>query len=117
MKEIHNAQIVKAELSGWNDGYSMLTYFLTLDMDNGYSLGYGMCNLGGNGQKTYAAEDILKLMEVAGAKDWCDMEGRYVRIEYESEGLGTTAKNKRLGHITKDIWHDVNKIYRKEIEE
>ena len=58
MKEIHNAQIMKAELSGWNDGYSMLTYFLTLEMDNGFSLGYGMCNLGGVGQQSYAAEDL-----------------------------------------------------------
>lgn len=117
MKEIHNAQIMRAELSGWNDGYSMLTYCLTLEMDNGYSLGYGVYNLGGIDQQSYAAEDILRLMEVAGAKDWCDMKGKYVRIEFESDGIGTEVRNKRLGHITKDIWHDVNKIYRKEMEE
>lgn len=114
MKEIHNAQIKKAELSGWNDGYSMLTYCLTLEMDNGFSLGYGVHNLGGVGQQSYAAEDLLRLMEVAEVKDWCELEGRYVRVEFESEGLGTEVKNKRLGHITKDIWHDVSKIYRKE---
>lgn len=116
MKEIHNAQIMRAELSGWDGGYSMLTYCLTLEMDNGYSLGYGVYNLGGRGQQTCAAEDILRLMEVAGAKDWCDLKGKYVRIEYESEGAGTAVKSKRLGHITKDIWHDVDEIYKKEIE-
>lgn len=113
MKEMHNAQIMKAELSGWDGGHTMLTYYLELEMDNGYGLGYGLHNLGGNGQQSYAAEDILRLMEVAGAKDWCDLKGRYVRIEFESEGLGTTVKNKRLGHITKDIWHDLSEIYRK----
>lgn len=114
MKEIHNAQIKEAELSGWNDGYTMLTYYLTLELDNGYSLGYSMYNVGGIGQQTYAAEDILRLMEVAGAKDWCDLKDRYVRIEFESEGIGTEVRNKRLGHIIKDIWHDADKIYRKE---
>ena len=112
MKEIHNAQIMRAELFGWNEGYSMLTYCLTLEMDNGFSLAYGVHNLGGCGQQSCAAEDILRLMEVAGAKDWCDLKGKYVRIEFESAGIGTEVKNKRLGHITKDIWHDIDKIYR-----
>ncbi len=35
MKEMHNAKIVKAELGGWDGGYTMLTYCLTLEMDNG----------------------------------------------------------------------------------
>lgn len=113
MKEIHNAQIVRAELSGWDGGYSMLTYCLTLEMDDGCGIGYGVHNLGSEGQKTYAAEDILKLLEVAGAKNWCDLKGRYVRIEFNSDGFGTV-ENKRLGHITKDIWHDLDKIYKKE---
>ncbi len=113
MKEIHNAQIKKAELSGWDDGYTMLTYCLTLEMDNEFSLVYGMYNLGGIGQQSYAAEDILRLMEVAGAKDWCDLKDKYVRIEFESDGMGTEVRNKRLGHITKDIWHDADKIYKK----
>lgn len=109
MKEIHNAQIVRAELSGWDGGYTMLTYCLTLEMDDGFNLGYGVYNLGGRNQQTPATEDILKLLEVAGAKDWCDLKGKYVRIEFERSG--TQAKNKRLGHITKDIWHDIDEIY------
>lgn len=112
MKEIHNAQIVKAELSGWDGGYTMLTYYLWLEMDNGCGTAYGAHNLGGIGQQSYAPEDILKLLEVAGAEDWCDLKGKYVRIEFECESPGTRAKNKRLGHITKDIWHDLDEIYR-----
>lgn len=110
MKITKNAQIVAATLGGFNEGYTMLTYYIRLLFDDGTGVVYGDRNLGGKGQPSLAAYDILKLLEITDSKDWCELKGKYVRVEYESEN-GYDVQNIRLGHIVKNIWHDYREFY------
>ena len=110
MKITKNAQIVSATLGGFDEGYTMLTYYISLSFDDGTGVVYGDRNLGGKGQPTLAAYDILKLLEITDSKDWCELKGKYVRVEYESEN-GRDIQNIRLGHIVKNIWHDYREFY------
>lgn len=109
MKKVQNARIISARLGGWDDGYTMLTYTLGLEVNGGVMF-YGNHNLGGKGDEAPVAEDILELLKVAEAKDWCDLRGRFVRIEYEEDEYGGIGK-RRLGHIVEDEWHDFEEIY------
>lgn len=110
MKITKNAQIVSAILGGFDGGHIMLTYYIKLLLDGGMGVVYGDRNLGGKGQPTLAAYDILRLLEITDSKDWCELEGKYVRVEYESEN-GYDIQSIRLGHIVKDIWHDYRDFY------
>jgi len=110
MKITKNAQIVSATLGGFDGGHIMLTYYIKLLMDDGMGVVYGDRNLGGKGQPTLAAYDILRLLEITDSKDWCELKGKYVRVEYESEN-GYDIQSIRLGHIVKDIWHDYRDFY------
>lgn len=110
MKITKNAQIVSATLGGYDGGYTMLTYDIALLFDNGMSVVYGGRNLGGKGQPTLVAYDILKLLEITDSKNWCELKGKYVRVEYESED-GLNVQNIRLGHIIKNIWHNYREFY------
>ena len=110
MKITKNAQIVSATLGGFNEGYTMLTYYISLLFDDGTGVVYGDRNLGGRGQSTLAAYDILKLLEITDSKNWCELKGKYVRVEYESEN-GYDIQDIRLGHIVKNIWHDYREFY------
>lgn len=110
MKITKNAQIVSTTLGGFDEGYTMLTYYIRLSFDDGTSVVYGGRNLGGKGQPSLVAYDILKLLEITDSKNWCELKGKYVRVEYESEN-GYDVQNIRLGHIVKNIWHDYREFY------
>ena len=110
MKITKNAQIVTATLGGFDGGHTMLTYGINLLCDDGTGVVYGGRNLGGKGQPTLAAYDILKLLEITDSKNWCELKGKYVRVEYESED-GLNVQNIRLGHIVKNVWHDYREFY------
>ena len=110
MKITKNAQIVSATLGGFDEGYTMLTYYIRLLFDDGKGVVYGDRNLGGKDQPSLAAYDILKLLEITDSKNWCDLKGKYVRVEYVSKN-GYDIQSIRLGHIVKDIWHDYRDFY------
>lgn len=110
MKITKNAQIVSATLGGYDGGFTILTYDIALLFEDEMSVIYGGRNLGGKGQPTLVAYDILRLLEITDSKNWCELKGKYVRVEYESED-GLNVQNIRLGHIVKDIWHDYREFY------
>lgn len=114
MKEIKNAKITSADLSMKDHG--VLCLQLTLEGDGwgvifgGYVLGKRYVGIKEFSGSSKGIEEIMRIMDTVGVNCFKDLEGKYIRAEFN--GWGSSVK--KIGHIIKDKWFDYEEFYKKE---
>ena len=86
----HNAKILKTELAAHQYIHDV-ALFVSISFDFGCNLGSIVAHMIPIDQNA-----ILKILDAAGVNKWEDLEGTYVRIEYDSIGVA------KMGHIVEN---------------
>lgn len=113
---ISNAIVESATIQLDRDCF--LCAWLGLDYGDSSHQGFGGHVLGGvagvragdhRNQPNFAAEAIVRIMEVCGVDNWKNIPGKTVRVKRTTDGLGGDII--AIGHIVKDIWYDPKKTF------
>lgn len=55
-------------------------------------------------------ECLTEIMNVVGVRNWEDLNGKYIRIEYN--GLGSTIDT--IGNLMKDDWFNIKEFFKED---
>lgn len=119
MPKIENATITSIKF-GYED-HDILTLQLMLKGD------HWECGFGGYALDTYVKrkkkrvptqvgfEAITELMNTLGVTDLYDLKGKYVRIEWEGNGIGA-CRIAKIGHLMEDRWFSFKEFFESRIK-
>lgn len=113
--KISNAKITNVTL-GYED-HGILTFYITLEIENGNTCVFGCYALDSwdkeKNKRVCSAksmECLTEIMNVVGVRNWEDLNGKYIRIEYN--GLGSTIDT--IGNIMKDDWFNIKEFFKED---
>ena len=96
---------------------AIFTFTLCLDVQDGYGVvlgGYALDEYIKKHKKRIVqplgAEAIQRILEIVGVKNWEELKGKYLRVEFN--GLGSSIS--KIGNIMKDDWIDFATFFKGE---
>jgi hypothetical protein len=109
MSYIENLKINYAKL-GYED-HGIFTFTIGLEGD-GYGIGFGQYALDDyDGKERVGTQKgcqmIMDLLKVVGVNNWEDLEGTYIRAEFENRNKIT-----RIGNLIKNQWFCVQDYFK-----
>ena len=111
--EIRNAKITNVSLTMADHG--VLTFYLTVEGGGirfgygGYVIGRGYLGANNFEGSAKGVEAMMRIMDV-GVDCWEDLEGKYLRYEYNNLDSRVT----KIGNILDNNWFDIQKFFAQE---